>query len=54
MKKYTGAVLTVILLCLLPLPLFCAVVDWVTGEVTYSHYKDEWGELFRYGGEEDD
>jgi len=45
MKKYTGAVLTAILLCLLPLPLFCAVVDWVTGEVTYSHYKDEWREV---------
>jgi hypothetical protein len=45
MKKYTGAVLTAILLFLLPLPLFCAVVDWVTGDVTYSHYRDEWREV---------
>ncbi|MBN2325149.1 MAG: FecR domain-containing protein [Spirochaetes bacterium] len=45
MKKYTGAVFTVLLLFVLPLPLSSAVVDWVTGEVAYSHYKDEWKEV---------
>jgi hypothetical protein len=29
----------------IPLPLFSAAVDWVSGDVTYSHYRGDWNEL---------
>jgi hypothetical protein len=32
-------------LVLLPMPLSSAVVDWVSGEVSYSHYRGEWNDL---------
>lgn len=29
----------------IPLPLFSAAVDWVSGDVTYSRYRGDWNEL---------
>ena len=46
MKTNGSAVLiAVICLMLLPLPLSAALVDWVSGEVTYSHYAGEWNKV---------
>lgn len=47
MKKYTMIIALFILLFIfvLPLDLYSLVVDWIAGEVTYSHYRGEWQAL---------
>jgi tetratricopeptide (TPR) repeat protein len=46
MKTNGPAGLVVILMIILfPLSLSAAVVDWVSGEVAYSHYKAEWNDV---------
>jgi hypothetical protein len=46
MRENVKAVIVAILLIVLfPLPLFSAVVDWVSGDVYYSSYRGEWSDL---------
>lgn len=43
-RGFAGCII-IFLLALVPTGLFCIEVDWVSGNVTYSHLKGEWQDL---------